>query len=123
MLFNSYMSAGTAVRSDAPHANHLDGPFSSVVSGSRTLMYTDDVKLFHSSDNVSKFDSLRSDLLLLVKWCEVNRMTLNIVKCECLHFSRTVTRNSLYFIYDEMLKTVSSIYDLGVLLDAKCPLI
>lgn len=83
-------------------------------------LYADDLKLFNvirSSDDAKK---LQQYLSHFENWCHRNRMSLSIDKCQVITFSRK--RRSViaaYKLNDISLKHVSSVTDLGVILDTK----
>lgn len=91
----------------------------SIVRNSRILMYADDVKLFLSLNSLDDSCLLQDDLSELVKWCEVNFMSLNLKKCKKMSFSRAALLQTQYFIDDYRMETVDSFNDLGVLLDRR----
>lgn len=74
------------------------------------LMHADDMKAFHSPNNLKQFDIFKSDFLSLVKCCEENGSKYN----KCLYFIRNAIKSSFYYVYDQMLAIVSSINILGL---------
>jgi hypothetical protein len=65
---------------------------------------------------------IQSDLNKLCKWCERNSLFFNVDKCKTITFSRTRTRYPVKFAYmlaGTVLDRVSSINNLGVIIDEK----
>lgn len=127
VLFNSVCSQEIYVCSGVPQGSHI-GPLlfvlfindlPSVINNASILMYADDVKIFYSSNNIADFDLLKSDLVALTNWCEINCMSLNVDKCKHMSFSRFPIAPSTYQINGINLESVESFNDLGVILDAK----
>ena len=83
-------------------------------------MYADDVKLYRQVQSASDVDLLKSDLARLVHWSSVWRLKLNASKCKVL--TVTLKRKPIvsnYSINGVVLENVSSMRDLGVILDQK----
>ena len=85
---------------------------------SNFLLFADDLKLFARVGSPEDCDLLQLDLNRLANWCVLNGMELNTAKCHLMTFSRS--RNPLTFQYkiqDTVLDLVTSIQDLGIILD------
>lgn len=84
------------------------------------LLFADDLKLF---TNISSSDNcliLQNDLNSLTTWCDLNRLDLNIPKCNVLSFTRR--HNILLYQYqinNEVLNRINKFKDLGVVFDQK----
>ena len=77
----------------------------------KRICYGDDLKIYGPPS--SAFDS---DLLILSDWLDKNFMSVNIDKCEVIHF---VKHNPLYtYNYRNIaLKTIEEFRDLSILVD------
>jgi hypothetical protein len=63
---------------------------------------------------------IQSDLNKLSKWCERNSLVFNVDKCETITFSRTSYPVKFdYKMVGTVLDRVSSIHDLGFIMDEK----
>lgn len=127
VLFRSSLSRRILVTSGVPQGSHL-GPIlfnlflndlPSVILNSSILMYADDVKLFRSLKSSDECSLLQYDLNSLVNWCEMNRMSLNLLKCKKMTFNRGTVIQTSYIIGDSVLENVYSFCDLGITLDTK----
>jgi hypothetical protein len=110
-----------------PHWSHL-GPLcfiwfvnriSMIFEYVRMLFYADDMMLF-SVKSFQDCMKIESDLNELSKWYERNSLFLNVDKCKTKTFSRA--RYLIEFSYmlgGTVLDRVSSINDLGVIMDEK----
>lgn len=109
------------VTSGVPQGSHI-GPvlfllfFNDVVGcfeHSQCLLYADDLKFFSVSEGCG---DLQGDLDRLVEWCDNNYLSLNVVKCKSMRFSRRrIQTVSTYLIKNENIETVASTNDLGVI--------
>lgn len=91
-----------------------------VVKHSRVYLFADDLKLLKPILNTSDAKYLQDDINNIHEWCIKNKMYLNSSKCHHIKFTRK--RNKLqtsYFIASNKLEEVTSIRDLGVLMDSK----
>lgn len=87
---------------------------------SKFLLYADDCKIFSSIRTNADCIKLQSDLYRFNNYCYNNKLFLNYDKCSKISFSRK--RYNIDFSYSlggESIKCVSSIKDLGVILDSK----
>lgn len=120
-------STAFCVTSGVPQGSHI-GPFLFLLylNDVNTLLdcfklsYADDFKLFHIITCRQDSESLQIELNNFTSWCSVNRMCLNPSKCSVISFGR---KRSLmrfdYSIAGKIINRVSSIKDLGVVLDEK----
>lgn len=84
------------------------------------LMYADDLKLYRIVTSVLDCVALQSDVQRLEEWCSLNGMEVNASKCKIIRFNRT--RSDIVFDYklmDKTLEKVTSIRDLGLIVDNK----
>jgi len=83
------------------------------------LLYADDIKLFSVIRSIDDCFALQNNLNLFSNWCVANQLSLCVDKCSAITFSRK--RNPLNFCYslhNYKLSRVSSVRDLGVILDS-----
>jgi hypothetical protein len=116
------------VTSGVPQGSHL-GPLcfiwfvnriSMIFEYVRVLFYADDMKLFLPVESFQDCVKIQSDLNKLSEWCERNSLFLNVDKCKTITFSRI--RYPVEFSYmlgGTVLDRLSSINDLGVIMDEK----
>lgn len=84
------------------------------------LLYADDLKLFRVVKTILDCCALQADIERVSKWCDMNGMQMNANKCKVISFNRR--RSTVRFEYSldsNPLERVSSIKDLGVILDSK----
>jgi hypothetical protein len=122
------VSKDIKVTSGVPQRNHL-GPLcfiwfvnsiSEIFDYVRVLFYADDMKFFFSVSGFQDFLKIQSDLNKQSEWCDRNSLLLNVGKCKTITFSRS--RNPVEFSYmldETMFDRMSSINDLGVIMDEK----
>ena len=87
---------------------------------SNVLLYADDLKLFASINSEEDCHRLQHDLTKINSWCEINRLPLNISKCNAMTFTRR--SNSINFSYkigNDMVTRCKQFKDLGVIFDSK----
>lgn len=83
-------------------------------------MFADDLKLYKRVASQEDCLLLQHDLNRLSNWCIINRLDLNISKCKIMTFSRKKTIiNYSYSLQDSPLIRVSTVVDLGLLMDPK----
>ena len=84
------------------------------------LSYADDLKLYCTIKQPQDAIFLQQQLEAFADWCHINRMPLNVSKCSIISFGR---KHSLfhfgYALGNQQLERVSTIKDLGVLIDTK----
>jgi hypothetical protein len=84
----------------------------------RVLFYADDMKLFLPDRGFQDCIKIQSDLNKLSKWCEENVLFFNVDKCKIIKFSRTCYPIEFsYMLAGTVLDRVSSINDLGVIME------
>ena len=84
------------------------------------LLFADDVKLYHKISTQSDAHLLQNDLDTLCQWSADWKLQLNPIKCKA--FTITLKRSPFlteYKVNGTTLETVTSIQDLGVVLDSK----
>lgn len=123
---NNFRSNEIQVSSGVPQGSHL-GPLlfnlfindirDCFINGS-VLLFADDLKLFAEVNGTQDCIKLQEDLERLTTWCNSNGMELNANKCHTMSFSRIKDPlHHVYYINNTPLDNVSTIKDLGVLLD------
>jgi Reverse transcriptase (RNA-dependent DNA polymerase)/Endonuclease-reverse transcriptase len=122
------VSRDVRVTSGVPQGSHL-GPLcfiwfvnriSEIFDYVRVLFYADDMKLFLPVKGFQDCMKIQSDLNKLSEWCERNSLPLNVGKCKTITFSRTrYPVEFSYMLAGTVLDRVSSINDLGVIMDEK----
>lgn len=83
-------------------------------------MFADDLKIFRTIKSRLDCCALQKDIDSLLRWCTLNGMQVNVTKCCAISFSRS--REPLrhdYRIGLSSLLFVSSVKDLGVIIDSK----
>jgi len=127
VVLNGQTSSWTPVTSGTPEGSLLspllfilfinDLP-SHIQSG--CFMYADDVKIYREVRSTSDADLLHADLARLVDWSSTWKLQLNAAKCKS--FTITLKRMPIvnhYSISGEILDRVTTMRDLGVVLDQK----
>ena len=124
----SCVSKEIKVTSGVPQGSHI-GPLcfiwfvndiAQIFKHVRVLFYADDMKLYLPVENSQDCLKIQSDLDRLTKWCEENSLPLNVNKCKILTFTRSLRPISVsYKLNGKTLERVSSMTDLGVVLDCK----
>ncbi|KAG7298081.1 hypothetical protein JYU34_018851 [Plutella xylostella] len=87
---------------------------------SKFLLYADDKKVYLEIKNIEDCVKLQRDLNNLSVYYHKNRIGVNVAKCQQISFSRrnkTIEFN--YTLNNNKLTKISSVRDLGVILDAK----
>lgn len=127
VIVRGFKSTAREVPSGVPQGSHLGPLFFLVFINdlcttvtSRFKLFADDLKIYreiHSRDDVT---SLQADLSTIGLWCYKNKMVLNASKCFHIKFTRKRNfTNAVYYINGSPLDEVSSIRDLGVIVDQK----
>ena len=80
-------------------------------------MYADDVEIFNTFNNLSRFDLLRADFWSSYKWCNVNLLELNIKKSKHITFFRHSMLDIFFCIENDILDKIKAIFNFGILLD------
>lgn len=114
--------------SGVPQGSHL-GPIlfllfindiSIIFDNIHFLLFADDLKMFRSIENSSNCLTLQRNLNKLYEWCIVNKLHLNVNKCQTISFHRSKTPLLFdYSINNATLKRVLEFNDLGVIFDSK----
>uniref|UniRef100_A0A0A9WLJ4 Putative RNA-directed DNA polymerase from transposon BS n=1 Tax=Lygus hesperus TaxID=30085 RepID=A0A0A9WLJ4_LYGHE len=112
--------------SGVPQGSHL-GPLlfllvinsvCTVLGGVEFLLFADDLKLYRTIESLSDCAVLQHSLDSLLQWCPSNSLALNPSKCSVMSFHRSlVPYTHDYRIGGGSLRRVTSLRDLGVLLD------
>lgn len=91
------------------------------VQAQNDLLFADDNKLFARISNIIGCKRLQKNLESVNSWCNLNRMFLNVKKCEVMTITRKMSDVILYpyHINNIELKRVSSRMDLGVYFNLK----
>lgn len=123
---NGYISDKYNITSGVPQGSHLR-PILFIISNndigekfkSEYLLYADDLKIFRMINGDEDMNSLHYDIDELHNWCVTNKLNLNKNKCvTCL--SRSNLRHPPEYNLDQhQLTEVSSVKDLGVVVDYK----
>jgi len=127
--FQGYFSKLIYATSGVPQGSHL-GPIlfnificdlSRQLSNVNHLLFADDLKIFCRISSPEDSAFLQSKLNDLDNWCSINKLTLNVAKCNIITFSRKKknTTHFDYFINQAKLSRVFQILDLGILLDSQ----
>lgn len=80
-------------------------------------VYADDFKIFRHIGNDSDHTALQNAITAVDDWCSSNNMELNVKKCQVITFRRKEAHHHSYKIGNVVLDRVSSMKDLGVVLD------
>lgn len=83
-------------------------------------MFADDLKFYRVISSPVDCCAIQADIDTLLNWCLLNGMEVNVRKCNVITFHRT--RNATIFNYtmtSTSISRVSTVKDLGVLLDSK----
>mgnify|MGYP005983777977 FL=1 len=86
----------------------------------RKLLFADDLKIYAKITSVDDCLQLQEDINILINWCLRNRLTLNILKCIVMSFTRKL--KPIVFTYSmgtSKLKRTDIYKDLGVIYDMK----
>lgn len=87
---------------------------------SNVLMYADDNKIFMPIRCAADCERLQADLDRLTDYCRLNRLDLNVKKCQVITFTRKrIFLSHIYHLNDTCIPRVELVRDLGVILDYK----
>ena len=87
----------------------------SVINSCSTYLFADDSKLLGSSTFMFH---IQQDLDNLVSWCHKWRLSLNTTKCAVVRFTISSQSKACYYIEDNLVPSVDSHKDLGILVAA-----
>lgn len=86
------------------------------------LLFADDCKIYQQIKSFDDCLALQRDVLQLAKWCDENRLHLNVNKCSVVSFTRRKDRTFQHFQYrinNAVLPRAKTVKDLGILFDDK----
>lgn len=123
----SNKSENVKATSGVPQGGHLSpllfnifiNIISKIISPCRTLLFTDDAKIFYKIQTPEDCIALHDSIFKLVDWCNLVGLSLNFNKCKVMTFFRThsyinfdyLMYKFLYFLYS--LPRVDQVEDLG----------
>ena len=122
---HGFKSAPALVSSGVPQGSHLGPIFFLIfvndishVIKSNFLMYADDLKIYRAIDSLDDTQLLQDDLHRIHQWCAESGMILNTNKCCHIRFTRRRIPLALTYYIDQVpLSEVTSVRDLGVIID------
>lgn len=122
-----FKSAEIEVASGVPQGSHL-GPLLFLIFvndlcvniKSNFKFYADDLKIYRVINNDLDKLILQTDINYICDWCHLNQMYLNPTKCFYIKFSRKIISDTVtyYINNNSTIQEVTSIRDLGVILDS-----
>lgn len=122
-----FVSRFLDIPSGIPQGSHI-GPLlfiiyindiEKIVQNSNFLLYADDAKFFRIVEGYDDCLRLQSDIERLTEYCSSNQLFLNLDKCSVISYTRkTNPINFDYTINNSSLARVTSIRDLGILMDS-----
>ena len=131
IVYNENKSTTLHIKSGVPQGSIL-GPLlfllyvNDIANISPTVMpilFVDDTNLFVRGSNLADlFQSINSEMKILVKWIHANKLSLNISKTHYVVFrarDKKISTNTNVFIGQIKLKKIESTKFLGVILDEK----
>lgn len=128
VTINGFTSGWQFVPSGVPQGSLL-GPLlfiifindiNSCFASSKFILFADDMKIYNKIHSDQDCVSLQRDLDSFSKYCEVNRLDLNVSKCFYITFSRK--HSNIIFSYklkNQSVSSVNYIRDLGLVQDSK----
>lgn len=128
VVVDGYQSSPFTADSGVPQGSVLGPLFFNVfindiietVKHSKIYLFADDLKLTKTVSNLKDSNELQEDVDSLQKWCDKNKMFLNAAKCHHIKFTKKrIGFQSDYRISGNKLEEVTTIRDLGVLIDSK----
>lgn len=141
-LLKSYLSDRTQIVCIGGEKSSPNNPQSSVPQGSilspllfalfindlppliksNILLFADDFKIFLKINDLRDARQLQMDIETIINWCRINKLELNIRKCQVLSFTRRQEITFQYFNYNinnTTLQRVNTMRDLGVIFHSK----
>lgn len=89
---------------------------------SSSLLFADDLKIYRKINSFQDCLTLQNDLNMLTRWCNENKLNLNVPKCTVVSFTRCSNRKFQLFNYhinNTPLNRSSVVKDLGIIFDQK----
>ena len=128
VVVNGYESDLVPVSSGVPQGSIL-GPLLFILfindidkcfNQCKFLLYADDLKIFHTVNDVSDYSKIQSDLDRLTTYCNQNKLELSVNKCKIITFTKKrKIINYPYKLCGTTLTRTNNIRDLGITLDSK----
>ena len=128
VVIDGHQSRFSYIHSGVPQGSHL-GPLlfllyindiTTYVHHSDILIYADDTKIFREINTLDDCALLQEDIDRVSQYCKHNCIFINASKCHVMTFSRKSSNIShVYLLNGNQLNSVTSIRDLGVMLDSK----
>ena len=128
VVVKGFTSAFIPITSGVPQGSHL-GPllFNVFINDvincfqhSKVLLYADDTKIYTRVKNLDDCIKLQNDLDRLSLYCSSNGLHLNVKKCCVISFGRKTHKiDFCYNLFNENLKRVIEVRDLGLQLDSE----
>ena len=125
---SNFVSAYRRIPSGVAQGSHI-GPLlfsiyindiSSCFNRSEFLMYADDTKIFSKVTSTQDCHEFQADLDNFHQYCVTNKLVLNYNKCHKITFARNrYTFDKDYKLGENVISSVDSIKDLGVVVDSK----
>ena len=126
VVFNGYKSQYYTQFSGVPQGSNL-GPLlfliyiddiAHIIKHSRFELYADDLKIYKTINTYDDSLLLQEDIHNIVAWCTLNGLTLNILKCLIVSFTRKHTQIIFNYVINEIIIARSkTVKDLGVIFD------
>lgn len=84
------------------------------------LLYTDDLKIFTTVKTMEDCWRLQNNLCNLSRWCTINKLPLNVAKCNVMSFTRNLSCVTFDYDIDGIkLERPATFRDLGIVFDPK----
>ena len=86
------------------------------------MLFADDTVLYHSDPNLPVlYNEMQQSVEKMYKWCKYNQITLNIKKCEYIHFRyrKNVNHINVLKLGDVVLNGMKKYKYLGTVMDEK----
>ena len=90
----------------------------SVLNSSSMFLFADDSKISRPISSTSAPDWLQGDIHSLYIWSLIWSLHFNISKCHCMHFAVSGPVLHSYSIGDQVIGSVTSVKDLGILVSS-----